>query len=56
MQFNIDRRPAPPRLELCKLMLQPEDLGETVVFVASLLQQVMIDLISMAPTRGDSLS
>ena len=47
----LDKRPAPPPQEQRQRMIQPEDIGEIVVVVASLPAHVKIDLISMWPTR-----
>ena len=47
----LDRRPAPPPLEKRVNMLQPEDMGETVVLVASLPPRVTIERIDIKPTQ-----
>jgi NADP-dependent 3-hydroxy acid dehydrogenase YdfG len=48
----LDRRAAPPPPEARLRMIQPADIGEMVVVVASMPQHVKIDLISMWPTRS----
>ncbi|MGI8855634.1 MAG: SDR family oxidoreductase [Thermomicrobiales bacterium] len=46
----LDYRPNPPSAEARKTMLQPEDVAETVVFVASLPHRVTIDELWITPT------
>ena len=47
----IDIRPNPtPEADRMK-MIQPEDIAETVVFLATMPPRINIDLISMVPTR-----
>ncbi|MBV9113184.1 MAG: SDR family oxidoreductase [Hyphomicrobiales bacterium] len=46
----LDRRPVPVSDEDRAKMLQPEDLAETVIFVASLPRHVCISEILLAPT------
>ena len=46
----LDRRPEPPPAEERANMLQPEDLGEAVVFVASMPSRANIWRIDMTPT------
>lgn len=48
----IDRRPRVYSHEERMKMIQPEDVADTVVFVASLPPRVNIDLISMMPTQN----
>lgn len=47
----MELRPTPPPQSVRKEMLQIEDLGETVVFVASLPPRVCIESILLKPTR-----
>jgi NADP-dependent 3-hydroxy acid dehydrogenase YdfG len=46
----LDHRPHPPSAESRKAMLQPEDVAETIVFVASLPHRVTIDELWITPT------
>jgi NADP-dependent 3-hydroxy acid dehydrogenase YdfG len=46
----LDLRPNPPSAEARATMLQPEDVAETVVFVASLPHRVTIDELWITPT------
>ncbi len=46
----LDYRPNPPSAEARKTMLQPEDVAETVVFIASLPHRVTIDELWITPT------
>ncbi|MCA1668485.1 MAG: SDR family oxidoreductase [Thermomicrobia bacterium] len=46
----LDYRPNPPSAEARATMLQPEDVAETVVFVASLPHRVTIDELWITPT------
>lgn len=48
----IDRRPKPPSAEERQIMLQPEDVAATVVFVAALPPHVNIELVALKPTRN----
>lgn len=48
----LDRRPVPPPEEARRRMLQPEDVADTVLFIASMPQHVNIDLLSLKPTRA----
>lgn len=52
----LDHRPHPPSAEDRKVMLQPEDVAETVVFVASLPHRVTIDELWITPTIQRSQS
>lgn len=47
----LDRRPAPPPYDKRGEMLQPEDIAETVIFLASLPPRVNIEHVVMTPTR-----
>lgn len=47
----IDKRPIKFSDEEKALMIQPEDIADTVVFIASLPPRVNIDFVSMTPTR-----
>jgi NADP-dependent 3-hydroxy acid dehydrogenase YdfG len=46
----LDLRPNPPSAEARKTMLQPEDVAETVVFVAGMPHRVTIDELWITPT------
>lgn len=46
----LDRRPAPPSPEKRSRMLQPEDIADTVVMVASLHQRANMKRIEINPT------
>lgn len=46
----LDRRPVPPSAADRARMLQPDDLGETIRFVAELPPQVCINQIIISPT------
>lgn len=46
----LDLRPNPPSAEARATMLQPEDVAETVVFIASLPHRVTIDELWITPT------
>lgn len=47
----LDRRPSPPPDAKRAKMLQPEDLGQTVVFLASLHPRVNIEQLTIYPTQ-----
>jgi len=47
----MDLRPAPPSQEQRELMMQAQDIADTVVFVASLPQRVTLEAIEMRPTQ-----
>jgi NAD(P)-dependent dehydrogenase (short-subunit alcohol dehydrogenase family) len=46
----LDRRPQPPSAEARAAMLQPEDLAQTILLVASLPQRATIELLTIVPT------
>lgn len=46
----LDRRPLPPSAEARAVMLQPEDLAQTILLVASLPQRATIELLTIVPT------
>lgn len=46
----MDKRPNPPPSHAHALMLQPEDLGETIAYVANLPARALVDLIAIRPT------
>ena len=46
----LDHRPNPPSAEARTTMLQPEDVAETVVFIAGLPHRVTIDELWITPT------
>jgi NADP-dependent 3-hydroxy acid dehydrogenase YdfG len=47
----LDKRPEPPSPEARATMLQPEDLAETVLFVATLPQRATVELLTINPTE-----
>ncbi|MCC6454099.1 MAG: SDR family oxidoreductase [Caldilineaceae bacterium] len=47
----LDRRPKPPPQELRQKMLQPQDVADVALLVASMPPHVNIDLISVRPTH-----
>jgi NADP-dependent 3-hydroxy acid dehydrogenase YdfG len=47
----LDKRPTPPSPEARASMLQPEDLAQTLLFVATLPQRATIELVTMFPTQ-----
>lgn len=47
----VMRRPRPPSQEQLELMLQSEDVAETVVFVAGLPPRAHVELIAIKPTH-----
>jgi NAD(P)-dependent dehydrogenase (short-subunit alcohol dehydrogenase family) len=46
----LDKRPTPPTAEARALMLQPEDVARSIVFVASLPPRATVELLSIYPT------
>ncbi|HUX87796.1 MAG TPA: SDR family oxidoreductase [Chloroflexota bacterium] len=46
----LAKRPNPPSHDNYALFIQPEDLGETVVFLATLPSRIVIDQLVMHPT------
>ena len=46
----MDRRPVPPSAEVRARMLQPEDLADTILFVASLPPRACINEVIISPT------
>lgn len=48
----LDRRPIPPSPEARAKMLQPEDLGRTILFVAEQPQHVNLNEILISPTHN----
>ena len=46
----LEKRPVPPPPEERARMLQPEDLGRAVLFVATLPQRVCINELMITPT------
>lgn len=48
----LDKRPSPPSAEQRAQMLQPEDLGETIRFVATMPNRVCLNEILISPTRN----
>lgn len=47
----LEKRPQPPSAEARASMLQPEDLAETIVFVATLPQRANVELLTIYPTE-----
>jgi NADP-dependent 3-hydroxy acid dehydrogenase YdfG len=47
----LDKRPEPPSPAARATMLQPEDLAETVLFVATLPQRATVELLTINPTE-----
>jgi len=46
----LDRRPVPPSAEARRSMLQPEDLAQTLLFVAALPARATVELLTINPT------
>jgi NAD(P)-dependent dehydrogenase (short-subunit alcohol dehydrogenase family) len=46
----LDKRPTPPTPEARALMLQPEDVASSIVFVATLPPRATVELLSIYPT------
>jgi len=47
----LEQRPVPPSPEARATMLQPDDLADTVVFVAALPQRANVELLTIYPTQ-----
>ena len=47
----LENRPQPPSPEARATMLQPEDIADTVVFVAALPQRANVELLTIYPTE-----
>jgi NADP-dependent 3-hydroxy acid dehydrogenase YdfG len=47
----LELRPQPPSAEARASMLQPEDLAETILFVATLPQRATVELVTINPTE-----
>ena len=47
----LELRPQPPSAEARASMLQPEDLAETILFVATLPQRATVELLTINPTE-----
>ena len=47
----LEKRPEPPSPEARATMLQPEDLADTVLFVAMLPQRATVELVTLNPTE-----
>jgi NADP-dependent 3-hydroxy acid dehydrogenase YdfG len=47
----LELRPQPPSAEARASMLQPEDLAETILFVAALPQRANVELLTIYPTE-----
>ncbi|MGY1591684.1 SDR family oxidoreductase [Geodermatophilus sp. SYSU D00708] len=47
----LENRPVPPTPEARATMLQPEDIADTVVFVAALPQRANVELLTIYPTQ-----
>jgi NADP-dependent 3-hydroxy acid dehydrogenase YdfG len=48
----MDKRPVPPSAEARAAMLQPEDVAETLLLVASLPQRATVGLLTIYPTAS----
>jgi NADP-dependent 3-hydroxy acid dehydrogenase YdfG len=48
----LEKRPVPPKPEVRAKMLQPDDLGKTLLFVASLPPRACINEIIISPTHN----
>lgn len=48
----LDKRPAPPNAEQRATMLQPEDLGDLIVFLATRPASVCINEVTISPTAN----
>jgi NADP-dependent 3-hydroxy acid dehydrogenase YdfG len=46
----LEKRPVPPSPDVRAKMLQPEDLGRTLAFIASLPPRVCVNEIIISPT------
>ena len=46
----LEKRPVPPTAEVRAKMLQPEDLGRTLAFIATLPPRVCVNEIIISPT------
>lgn len=49
----LDKRPNPPNAAVRPLMIQPEDLGEMMVYLATLHPRVVIEQIIVRPTARE---
>jgi NADP-dependent 3-hydroxy acid dehydrogenase YdfG len=47
----LENRPVPPTPEARATMLQPEDIADTITFVATLPQRANIELLTIYPTE-----
>lgn len=47
----LDKRPKPPSAAARASMLQPEDVAQTLLFVATLPQRATVELLTMFPTQ-----
>jgi len=50
----LDKRPIPPSLEERGRMLQPDDLGRTILFIAEMPTRVCLNEITISPTWNRS--
>ena len=50
----LDRRSAPPNAESRSVMIQPQDLADLVVLVATLPQNVTVETVDLRPTQKRS--
>ena len=50
----LDRRSAPPNAESRSVMIQPQDLADLVVLVATLPQNVTVETVDLRPTKKRS--
>ena len=52
----LDSRPVPPSAQARATMLQPEDLAQTLLFVATLPPRATVELLTIFPTEQRDLS
>ena len=52
----LDTRPVPPSAQARATMLQPEDLAQTLLFVATLPPRATVELLTIFPTEQRDLS
>jgi len=51
---NMKQRPVPPSMDVMSKMLQPEDVGQTIAFVANMPPHVCVDEIPISPVANRS--
>ena len=50
----LDKRPIPPSVERRAAMVQPEDMGDAILFVAKMPARSYVNELIIAPTRNRS--